>query len=97
MEIKAKFDHYNINVSNLDKSITFYHKTLGLKEDHRLNSNDGSFTIVYLTDGATPFLLELTALKEHPQAYELGENETHLCLRVANDYDETRAYHRELG
>lgn len=82
MEIKSKFDHFNINVTNLERSITFYEKALGLKEHHRKEASDGSFTLVYLTDGSTGFLLELTCLKEHPQAYELGENESHLCFRA---------------
>ena len=85
MEIKSKFDHFNINVTNLERSIVFYEKALGLKEHHRKESSDGSFTLVYLTDGSTGFLLELTCLKEHPQAYELGENESHLCFRVSGN------------
>lgn len=97
MEIKSKFDHFNINVTNLERSIAFYEQALGLKEHHRKESSDGSFTLVYLTDGSTGFLLELTCLKEHPQAYELGENESHLCFRVAGDYDAIRQYHKENG
>lgn len=62
MEIKSKFDHFNINVTNLERSIAFYEKALGLKEHHRKESSDGSFTLVYLTDGSTGFLLELTLL-----------------------------------
>ena len=97
MEIKSKFDHFNINVTNLERSIAFYEKALGLKEHHRKESSDGSFTLVYLTDGSTDFLLEQTCLKEHPQAYELGENESHLCFRVAGDYEAIRQYHKENG
>ena len=29
MEIKSKFDHFNINVTNLERSIAFYEKALG--------------------------------------------------------------------
>ena len=54
MEIKSKFDHFNINVTNLERSIAFYEKALGLKESH-------------------------------------------LCFRVAGDYDEIRAYHKEMN
>ena len=31
MEIKSKFDHFNINVTDLERSIAFYGKALGLK------------------------------------------------------------------
>ena len=87
MEIKSKFDHFNINVTNLERSIAFYEKALGLKEHHRKEASDGSFTLVYLTDNETGFLLELTWLKDHTAPYELGENESHLCFRVAGDYE----------
>jgi len=97
MQIKGRFDHFNINVTNLDKSIEFYNKALGLKEDHRKESQDGTFILVYLSDGISPFTLELTWLRDHPEAYELGENESHICFRVEGDYDEVRKYHKEMG
>lgn len=96
MEIKAKFDHYNINVADLDKSIAFYRNALGLNETSRYIPENGSFTLVYLGDGSSDFLIELTCLKDHPQKYELGENETHLCLRVDGDYDEIRRFHKQM-
>ncbi len=97
MKIKGRFDHLNINVTNLEKSIEFYDKALGLKEVRRKVADDGAFVLVYLGDGETPFSLELTWLRDHPQAYELGENESHLCIRVHGDYDETREYHKQMG
>lgn len=97
MEIKSRFDHFNINVLDLERSIAFYGKALGLKEQHRKGAADGSFILVYLTDGVSPFLLELTWLRDHKEPYELGENESHLCFRVAGDYDKIREYHREMG
>ncbi len=97
MEIKARFDHFNINVTNLERSIAFYEKALGLKEVRRKSAEDGSFILVYLGDEETNFLLELTWLRDHPQAYNLGENESHLCFRVSGDYDEVRKYHKEMN
>ncbi len=97
MEIKSRFDHFNINVTNLERSLAFYDKALGLKEIKRKEASDGTFTLVYLGDGQTSFRLELTFLRDHTQAYQLGENESHLCMRVAGDYDQIREYHRQMG
>ncbi len=90
------FAHNNINVKNLEESIAFYEKALGLRETRRIDGEDGAFTIVYLGDGVTPHLLELTWLKDHPQAYNLGENEFHLALR-ADDFEAAHAKHQEMG
>lgn len=97
MTINSKFDHYNFNVLNLERSIEFYDKALGLKEAHRKTADDGSFILVYLTDGKTGFTLELTWLCDRDEAYNLGECEFHLCMRVAGDYEEIRTYHKNMG
>lgn len=97
MDIKARFDHFNFNVTDLDRSIRFYNMALGLVEKSRIEAPDGSFVIVYLTDKETDFLLELTWLKEHPEKYDLGECEFHLCVRVAGNYQETWNKHKEAG
>lgn len=97
MEVQGRFDHFNINVSNLERSLEFYAKTLGLREVGRQEAVDGSFILLYLGDAHTPFSLELTWLRDKAGAYELGDNESHLCMRVAGDYDAVRAFHREMG
>ena len=97
MTIKAKFDHYNINVFDLQKSLDFYNKALGFKEVKRKESEDGSFILVYLGDGASTFTLELTWLRDWDRAYNMGDNEQHLCVRVEGDYDQIRAFHKEMG
>lgn len=97
MKVKGRFDHFNINVVDLERSIEFYEKALGLHESHRKKADDGSFELVYMADDDTDFLLELTWLRDHSQPYELGENESHLCFRVAGDYSEVRRFHREMG
>lgn len=97
MEIKGRFDHFNINVFDLEKSICFYQEALGLKEVRRKEAGDGSFVLVYLTDGKAAFSLELTWLRDRREPYQLGDNESHLCLRVEGDYDAVRKYHKEMG
>lgn len=94
--MQFSFAHNNINVKNLEQSIAFYEEALGLRETRRIDGLDGAFTIVYLGDGVTPHLLELTWLKEHPQAYNLGENEFHLALR-ADDFAAAHEKHQEMG
>jgi len=97
MQIKSRFDHFNCNVMNLEKSVAFYQKALGLSELRRHNAADGSFTLVFMGDGATGFSLELTWLRDRKEPYNLGDNEIHLCLRVDGNYDEARAFHKEMG
>ena len=97
MQIKGRFDHYNINVKDLNESIAFYEKALGLTEKRRHNAEDGSFVLAYMGEGYTDFLLELTWLRDRKEAYNLGDNETHMCIRVDGNYDEIRSFHKEMG
>ena len=97
MQVKSKFDHFNFNVRDLEKSISFYQKALGFTEIRRKNAADGSFTLVYLGDGSLDFSLELTWLRDRKEEYNLGDNEMHLCVRIDGDYDQARAFHREMG
>lgn len=90
------FNHFNFNVSDLDKSLTFYREALGLTEVRRTEAEDGSFTIVFLGDGKTDFRLELTALRDHPQKYDLGECEFHLALTTP-DYDAAHEKHKAMS
>ena len=50
MQVKGRFDHFNINVTDLEKSIKFYETALGLHESHRKEASDGSFILVYMAD-----------------------------------------------
>ena len=90
------FNHFNFNVSNLDKSLVFYKNALGLEPVRRKESEDGSFVLVFLGDGKTNFQLELTWLRDHPQKYDLGECEFHLAFQAA-DFEAAHAKHAEMG
>lgn len=94
--MKFQFDHSNINVFDLNKSIEFYDKALGLKEVRRITAPDGSFIIVFLGDGQSNHKLELTWLKDRQEPYNLGDNEIHLCLRTS-DYQAAFELHQKLG
>lgn len=90
------FNHFNFNVTDLDRSLKFYKDALGLIPVRRKEADDGSFVIVFLGDRRTTFRLELTWLRDHPQKYDLGECEFHLALKAPN-YDAAYAKHKEMG
>ena len=94
--MKFTFAHNNLNVKNIEESIAFYQEALGLTETRRIIPKDESFVIVFMGDSVTPHLLELTCLKGHPQAYNLGENEFHLAMR-ADDFEAAHEKHKEMG
>jgi lactoylglutathione lyase len=93
---KFRFVHNNINVKDLERSLEFYSKALGLKEVRRIVPGDGSFIIVYLSDGASEHQLELTWLRDRDQDYNLGDNEFHLAFRTDN-YQEAYRMHKDMG
>lgn len=94
--MKFQMYHENYNVKNLEESLQFYREALGLTEQRRIEAPDGSFIIAYLGNDTTDFQLELTWLKEHPQAYNLGECEFHLAFRT-EDYQKAHELHEKMG
>ena len=92
--MKFKMIHENYNVADLERSMAFYEKALGLHEVRRING-DG-FIIVYMGNAESAFQLELTWLEEHPQAYDLGECEFHLAFQV-DDYEAAHKLQEEMG
>lgn len=90
------FVHANLNVFDLDKSLDFYQKALGLTQARRHQAKDDSFTLVYLTDATAAFQLELTWLRDRTEPYDLGDNEIHLAY-VADDYAAAHRLHEEMG
>lgn len=90
------FQHFNFNVLDLDKSLTFYKNALDLEVVREYVPEDGSFKLVYLGDGKTPFQLELTWLRDRTDPYNLGECEFHLAF-VTDDYESLHARHQEMG
>ena len=90
------FSHNNLNVYDLEKSVNFYRKALSLTEIRRNEAPDGSFTIVFLEDGASAHKLELTWMKEYDRPYDLGDNEIHLAF-TAEDYEAAHNMHKEMG
>ena len=94
--MKSTMNHNNLNVLNLQKSLDFYKKALGLQETRRKEAPDGNFILVFLGDGQSGHLLELTWLRERQEAYNLGDNEIHLAFKV-DDFQGAHQLHQEMG
>ena len=88
--------HENYNVQNLENSLAFYEKALGLTEKRRKKAADGSFIIVYVGNEESDFELELTWLADHPDRYDIGEEEFHLAFRT-DDFEAAHRLHEEMG
>ena len=94
--MKFKMYHENYNVLDLDKSLTFYEKALGLKPMRRIDSEDGSFVIVFVGNETTDFQLELTWLRDKKEPYNLGDQECHLAFHT-DDFEAAHKLHEEMG
>ncbi|HBC95878.1 MAG TPA: lactoylglutathione lyase [Clostridium sp.] len=94
--MKFVFDHNNINVLNLDKSIEFYKKALGFKKTGRKEAEDKSFTLVFMGDGVKNYKIELTWLRDRKEPYNLGDNEVHMAVRT-DDIEAAHEYHKKMG
>lgn len=91
-----RFNHFNFNVQDMEKSLAFYKEALGLEPMREKNAADGSYKIIFIGNDKSDFRLELTWLRDHPQKYDLGELEYHLALS-AEDYEAAHALHEKMG
>ena len=94
--MQFKMVHNNFNVLDLEKSLKFYADAFDMKEVRRITAPDGSFIIVYLSDGSSAHRLELTWLRDREEPYDLGDNEFHLAFEV-DDYEAAHARHEKMG
>ena len=94
--MQFKMVHVNLNVLNMKRSTDFYEKALGMKEARRKEAPDGSYVLVFMEDGISPFQLELTWLADRKEPYALGDNETHIAFR-AQDFEAAHQLHQQMG
>jgi len=94
--MKFKMYHENYNVLDLEKSLEFYDKALGLKPVRRIDAEDGSYSIVFIGNDTTDFQLELTWLRDRTEPYSLGDEEFHLAFHT-DDYEAAHKLHEEMG
>ena len=94
--MKFHIVHNNINVKDLERSIAFYEKALGLMLSSRNKAGDGSFQLAFLGDGMTGHAIELTWLRDKTGPYDLGDNESHIAFKV-DDFDKAFLHHTAMG
>ncbi len=94
--MKFRMVHENYNVYDLQRSLEFYEKALGLKEIRRSEARDGSNIIVYVGNAESDFELELTWLRDMDRPYNLGDEEFHLAFRT-DDFEAAHKLHEEMG
>ncbi len=93
-----KYLHTMVRVTDLDASLDFYCRKLGLVERRRTDNEKGRFTLVFLSapdDVGDAPQVELTHNWD-PETLTGGRNFGHLAYRVANIY-ETCARLASLG
>lgn len=91
-----RIDHFNINVKDLEKSLAFYKEALGLQELSRKEASDGSFTLAFIGNSQSTITIELTWLRDKDGGYELGDNESHIALKV-DDYEKAHDHHSKMN
>lgn len=95
--MKFTFAHNNFNVKDLDKSIDFYERALGLELVRKKVAGDESFILAFLGDGESGQQLELTWLRDwEKDHYDLGDNEFHLAFAV-DDMDAAYQKHAQMN
>ena len=94
--MEFRFAHNGLYVLDLQRSIEFYRKALGLTPVRTMRPADQDAELVFLSDGQTPHELELACLAGRTAPYELGDNLLHLSMSVP-DIDAAKALHESMG
>lgn len=89
-----RYLHSMVRISNVDASLAFYCRLLGLEEVRRVDNPAGRFTLIFLAASADKAraeterapLLELTHNWD-PESYGSARNFGHLAFEVDDIYD----------
>lgn len=98
MDIKARAVHRCTHVLDLEKSLEWYEKALGLTQKREIVPDDKSWKIVYLGNDTTPFEVELTWNDGRTEPYNNGDGDTHLAFAIPDeDMEAAMEMHKEMG
>ena len=81
-----KFLHAMVRVLDLEASLNFFVKDLGLKEVRRKEVPKGKFTLIFLAAEENGPEIELTYNWDETVPYETGRSFGHLAFEVDNIY-----------
>ena len=81
-----KFLHSMVRVNDLEKSLDFYIKHLGLVETRRVDIPEGKFSLIFLATEPGAAEIELTHNWGSEEEYTVGRNFGHLAFEVDDIY-----------
>lgn len=81
-----KFLHTMVRVKDLQESLDFYCKHLGLVETRRKDIEAGRFSLIFLATEKGAPEIELTYNWDQTQPYTIGRNFGHLAFEVEDIY-----------
>ncbi len=83
-----RFLHTMIRVLDMDKSIDFYTRHLGMRELRRIDFPEGKFTLAFVGygDESDSTVIELTHNWDQDAPYEPGSGFGHLAIAVPDIY-----------
>jgi lactoylglutathione lyase len=92
-----RFLHTMIRVLDLDRSLDFYTRLMGMKLLRRRDVPDGRYTICFVgyEDDATGTVLELTHNWDQKEPYTIGTGFGHLAIGMADLYGVCAALAKE--
>lgn len=82
-----KYLHTMLRIYDLEKSVDFFTKILGLVETRRKDVEAGRFTLVFFATAKGEPEIELTYNWDQQEPYTTGRNFGHLAYSVSNIYD----------
>ena len=81
-----RYLHTMVRVTNLEESLNFYTQKLGLREVRRSESQQGRFTLIFLSADENPEAQVELTYNWDPEVYTGGRNFGHLAYSVPNIY-----------
>jgi len=93
----TRYMHTMLRVKDLEKSVDFYTRLLGMKEIRRRDFENGRFTLCFLGygDESDSTVLELTHNWDQQTPYDHGEAYGHIALSAPKIYETCSMLERE--